>query len=65
MDRLLLLLPDARALPEVEEEEEAEEEAEVEEVGSFPHVWLMATLPYKIKMSSSKGAVSSKKEPPP
>jgi hypothetical protein len=41
LDRLLLLLPDAPALPEVEEEEEVE----VEEIGGFPHMWLIAAPP--------------------
>lgn len=54
----LLLLPDALALPEGEEEEEEDVE---EEAGGFPHTWLMAAPPQNIKMSSSKGAVSSKK----
>lgn len=53
-----LLLPDALALPEVEEGEEEDVE---EEVGGFPHTWLMAAPPQNIRMSSSKRAVSSKK----
>lgn len=53
-----LLLPDALALPEVEEEDDDDVE---EEVGGFPHTWLMAAPPQNIKMSSSKGAVFSKK----
>lgn len=52
------LLPDALALPEVEEGEEDDVE---EEVGGFPHTWLMAAPPQNIRMSSSKRAVSSKK----